>query len=132
MATKRSLYYKKDGSLYGGKNPPVAWAKDFSKDNGEITSTNLWWGGLIKTFWRGIDFSFGTSSKPMIFGTTVLLPGDGVLETKLYATEWEAVRGHKELVKYWIFTYRAWRMFLVLNFCDVVKKAKLNLQKYLH
>jgi len=97
----RPLYYRRDGTPYTGKDAALEWASDCQKPKLKIVKQeNLANGVRVSTVWLGLDHSF-SEKRPQIFETMVFFSGYKDEECWHYATEEEAIRAHKMLVKKW-------------------------------
>lgn len=96
-----SLYYRRDGSPYGGEGWKE-WVKDFAQFDKKVVQQDVLANGkFVSTIWLGLDHNMG--GRPHIFETMVF-PKKGnysELETRRYSTEEEAKEGHAALVEKW-------------------------------
>ena len=95
-------YFKRSGEPYPkGHFGVLEWARDFEDQKMRVVAQEeLKNGRWVSTVWLGLDHSFG-AGKPMIFETTVF-PKTGVygdIDMARYATQREALQGHKKMVK---------------------------------
>jgi hypothetical protein len=108
------MFYKRDGTPYQGPDSLLQWAKDCTKLNRIVSQQKLANGILVSTVWLGIDHGFGATRRPQIFETIVFAPDKAkmnffgkdfefhaALEMLRYATEEEALLGHKMMAKKW-------------------------------
>ncbi len=96
----KPLYYNRQGkpiTLY-------EWSELFEDFKYKILKQEYLSGGKrVSTVWLGLDHSFGSDSKPLIFETMVFpKKGEfGELDMMRYSTEAEALLGHKAMVGKW-------------------------------
>jgi hypothetical protein len=99
---KRPIFYRRDGTPCPDE---MEWAKQFSRDHAQkrvretILSNGLW----VSTVWIGIDHAFN-NGPPMIFETMVFPSKERLgedLDMERYATEAEAIDGHRRMVEKW-------------------------------
>lgn len=100
-----SLYYRRDGTPYPvGMEGTLEWAKDFKNTRlKRVKQTTLRNGLWVSTVWMGLNHSF-LDGRPKIFESMVFLNSAidaKPLDRRMYATEDEAVKGHKALCKEW-------------------------------
>lgn len=99
-----SDFYNRNGSRF--KGDVIAWAQKFEKENRQVALDILLDGKVVSTVFLGIDHNFTKQGIPLIF-ETVVFPNKGnepELECERYATEEEALIGHKKLVKKYLKT----------------------------
>jgi len=92
------MHYKRDGKPYTGTADEITikWAKDFEDmDKRVVKQETLKNGVRVSTVWLGLDHGF-KNKKPLIFETMVFNADEE--EQERYATEEEAVAGHKRYV----------------------------------
>ena len=100
----KTLYYKRNGEPYIGKDACLKWARDWKdRKNRIIKQEKLKKGIFVSTVWFGIDYSLGLANKPLIFETMVFTSKDKMESVNMqrYSTEKEALAGHKAMVKYY-------------------------------
>jgi len=114
-----NLYYRRDGTPYpGGDDAVLLWEKDFSDYKHRRVALDRLPNGIeVSTVWLGLDHGVGLGMhRPQIFETMIFVPCSKTYmmfgrELKVereqigdmwrYATEEEALRGHKMQVKKW-------------------------------
>ena len=99
------MYYDRQGRLIGGVEATLEWGKRFEKaterrvaeDSVDNSKGEFW----VSTVWLGLDHNWGFEGPPLIFETMVFSKdeADG-LYMERYATEEQAVEGHKEIVEW--------------------------------
>lgn len=102
-----SDFYNRDGSkLEGGV---LAWARKFETEDRRVALDKLPDGKIVSTVFLGLDHSFTKQGSPLIFETMVFSKKEkgnvaqtltSELDCERYATEEEALKGHKKLVKF--------------------------------
>ena len=96
-----SNYYDRDGKPMTLTEWSKAVEKPDAKRVAEDTLPNGMW---VSTVWLGIDHNYSDTGSPIIFETMVFPSKDGPLDeqdVERYATESEAVTGHKAMVAKW-------------------------------
>jgi hypothetical protein len=94
--------YRRDGTPYpSGQTGLLEWAADLEKGN-RVKLTNLSNKYRVSTVWLGLDHNLSGIGKPLIFETMVF-KGNSLSEKDImrYATETEAITGHKKMVAKW-------------------------------
>jgi len=73
-----------------------AWAKDFGRLGTKVVDES-WtpWGDHVSTVWLGLDHSFGGDGPPLIFETMIFDRRGESISCDRYATEVEALAGHR-------------------------------------
>jgi hypothetical protein len=114
----RLLWYRRDGTPYPeGRAGLFAAAKDINNDKLKRVALDKLDNGVeVSTVWLGLDHNFIPGRRPLIFETMLFVPQtkvyflggriyhsdrESIGEQWRYATEEEALRGHKMLVKKW-------------------------------
>lgn len=111
----RIVWYDKKGKpLTSAHIGSDKWLKEMRKVESLLTDweykkvawNKLWWGGHISTVWLGLDHSFSLQPRrPIIFETMIFKPGGEFgrtsVEMERYATEEEALAGHRRLYRQW-------------------------------
>jgi hypothetical protein len=113
----RGMYFRRDGTPY---RTASEWAEDFSKGiDRRVDETLLWWGGRVSTVWLGLNHNY-IGGPPLIFETMLFGPKSlDTLDMDRYATEAQAIAGHKQMVKRWKFAFGKiiWAcIWVVLNY----------------
>lgn len=97
-------YYRRDGTPYPrGDKGLFEWAADYEDLKKKIVKQDRLPNKVrVSTVWLGLDHNWGDKNRPQIFETMVFF-GKGYEDEECwrYATEEEALRGHKMLVKKW-------------------------------
>ena len=79
----------------------MTWAELFKNPEDKIveqTYVGVYW---ISTVHLGLDHGMGFSNKPLIFETMVFRGPESDLDCERYATEAEAIFGHRRMEKKW-------------------------------
>lgn len=94
------MYYDKSGQPIKS-NEFCKLAKDMAYKR--IAETTLNSGRRVSTVWLGLNHNFDVSGPPLIFETMVF-PSEkewSELDCRRYATEQEALAGHRAMVEKW-------------------------------
>jgi hypothetical protein len=79
----------------------LAWAKLHSDEKyRRVDETTLSDGTWISTVWLGVNHRFLKDGPPLIFETMVFKSGDSI-DVDQYATEADAIKGHRDMVAKW-------------------------------
>jgi hypothetical protein len=113
----RMGWYRRDGTPYPEGIPGIIEAsKDLKPENQRVAFDKLDNGVEVSTVWLGLDHNWVEGRRPLIFETMLFVPQykrtvingkvwesdkESIGEQWRYATEEEAIRGHKMLVKKW-------------------------------
>jgi hypothetical protein len=113
----RNMWYRRNGKPYPPGIPGmIEAAKDLIPENQRVAYDKLDNGVEVSTVWLGLDHNWIEGRRPLIFETMLFVPQTkiSIIQGKIwqsdresigeqwrYATEEEAIRGHKTLVKKW-------------------------------
>lgn len=91
------MYYNKQGIKLTMDEYIVLMSNEKYK---RIDYTTLSDGRIVSTVWLGLDHNYEKTGEPLIFETMVFPSSNEYAETECvrYATEEEAIKGHKEMV----------------------------------
>ena len=112
------MHYRKDGTPIDNT---IEWGVLF-QDRAykriacdKLPKTKKW----VSTVWLGLDHSFTEEGPPLIF-ETMAFSGKGFeeLDCRRWATEAEAIAGHRDMVRWWRINHRARRKYEVRNADD--------------
>jgi len=92
-------YYKRDGTPI---TDTLEWARLLEdQEYRRVAETTLPDGKWVSTVWLGLNHNYG-EWRPLIFETMVFTSkGSDDLDCERYATEDEAIAGHKQVVEKW-------------------------------